>query len=55
MGRAVAIPPLDMTPEELAQALLRPIKPVRGVSGSSEKQSSDTAIDGECQRKEVER
>lgn len=25
MGRAVSIPPLNMTPEELAKALLRPI------------------------------
>ena len=29
MGRAAARPPLDMTPEELAKALLRPIKPVQ--------------------------
>lgn len=28
MGRAVSIPPLDMTPEQLAKALLRPVKQV---------------------------
>ena len=27
MGRAVSIPPLNMTPEQLAKALLRPVKP----------------------------
>ena len=33
MGRAVCIPPLDMTPEQLAKALLRPEPPSSGSSG----------------------
>ena len=29
MGRAASIPPLDMTPEQLAKALLRPVNQVQ--------------------------
>ena len=44
MGRAVSIPPLNMTPEQLAQALLRPVKPVQDDSESREKQGQDNEV-----------
>ena len=37
-GKAVCIPPLDITPEQLAKALLRPVRRVQEKSASSEKQ-----------------
>ncbi len=41
MGRAVSIPPLNMTPEELAKALLRSVG--KDLEGDSENQGKHKA------------
>ena len=49
MGRAVSIPPLDMTPEQLAKALLRSVRQAQDDSEKPDRQKLSGASDGDVQ------